>query len=312
MLQRRIAYISAALFNFGSLAAVPLIIGRPDSSLWLRNILFVRPVSLAGLEREIVQPPLLRRPVDHSALGSQVIRRVQAACLNEASDCHPKALAAYLASLERFGGCGVYSTRNELVDGVLAGGGCCSDIVKAYLVLAGRLEFSAREVHIPSHTSVEYWDKNQRRWVWIDPFIGYQAISEGQFLSHLDVYKRFLSGLSVQFRLIESPLNLQIRPVFNYADYRPIAYQAVFYTQAESFGYVAIFSDFIAGVSFPKALHELVLYLTIKPSMLMTSSGFNLFIIMMARGVLWAWIFAWLSSSMLLAFMLFSTLKRRD
>lgn len=308
---RRITYILAALFNFGSLAAVPLIIGRPNSSLWLRNVLFVRPFPLAGLEREIGQPPPFRRPIDHEELGLQVIRRVQAACVSQASDCHPKALAAYLASLERLGGCGVYSTRNGLVDGVLAGGGCCSDIVKTYLVLAGRLEFSAREVHIPGHTSAEYWDKNQRRWVWIDPFIGYQAISEGQFLSHLDVYKRFLSGLSVQFRLIDSPLNRQIRPVSNYPGYRPINYQAIFYTQIESFDRVAIFSDFLAGARLPKVLHELVLYLTIKPSLLMTSSGFNFFTIMMARWALWAWIFTWLSSSMLLVFVSFSTLKRR-
>ena len=305
---RRIAYISAALFNFGSLAAVPLIISRPNSSLWLRNVLFVRPLPLAGLERDIGQPPPFRRPIDHEELGLQVIRRVQAACLNQASDCHPKALAAYLASLERLGGCGVYSTRNGLVDGVLAGGGCCSDIVKTYLVLAGRLEFSAREVHTPGHTSAEYWDKSQRRWVWIDPFIGYQAISESQFLSHLDVYKRFLSGLPVQFRLIDSPLNRQIRPVSSYPGYRRVAYQAVFYTQAESFGYVAIFSDFLAGARLPKALHELVLYLTIKPSLLMTSSGFNFFIIMMARWALWAWIY----SSLLLVFMLSLMLERRD
>ena len=273
----------------------------PDASLWIRNTLFVKPRGLAELERQIALPPegfiTVSKENKHS---SSLVARVQAICKAEAADCAPKTLAAHLASLERRGGCGAYGSQADLVEGVLAGGGCCSDVVKTYLLMAPALGFSAREVHIPSHTTAEIWNETSRRWIWIDPFIGYQAFGNDRPLSHLDVYQRFAEGKSVQFSLIQSTLSSAIRPTHNYPGYRPAAYQAIFYTPAGSLERSTAFGDLLAGTPLTKPIRELLLYLMVKPPLLASASGFNLFLLLMARAAALAWLLAWFSSSLVL------------
>lgn len=311
MLIRRVIASFAITFNIASVLVLVLLMRLPDAQLWMRNTLFVSPRILAELELEVARPPksIAASPSSGKKLGSLLVARIKELCRGGATGCAPKSLAAHLASLERTGGCGAYGTQADLVEGVLAGGGCCSDVVKSFLLLAPDLGFSAREVHIPSHTTAEVWDESSRRWIWIDPFIGYQAFSNDRSLSHLDIYQRFAEGSTVQFSLIQSRLSGAIPPTPNYAGYRPNAYQALFYTPVESLERSAAFGDWLAGTPLPKPARELLLYLTVKPPLAASASGFNLFLLLMARSAALAWLLAWLSSSLILILLAFDRSK---
>ncbi len=206
-------------------------------------------------------------------------------------------LAARLATLPRQGGCGIYATESLMVGGVLQGGGCCSDFVKTFILLAGELGIAAREVHIPRHTTAEYWDSAQQRWIWIDPFIGYQAFSEledGSSLSHLDVYQHFLNGNSVSFRLIESPWPMPIEPTPGYQGHLPSQYQFIFYTPEDSWRRSAPLSDWLGQLGIPKPIKELALYLTVKPRLLVTGVEQNFFLLQTWRLLAVVGFLAWI------------------
>jgi hypothetical protein len=296
----------AIAFNTVSVICLASLAGFPDASLWIRNTLFVRPRTLSELEHEVAKPPkrLLSSSRDATP-DSLLVARIRELCRSEASDCAPRSLAVHLASQERRGGCGTFATQSDLVEGVLAGGGCCSDVVKTFLLLAPELGFVAREVHIPTHTTAEVWNEGSRRWIWIDPYIGYQAFGNEQPLSHIDIYKRFAKGEPVQFTLIESSLSDDIRPVPDYDVYLPTAYNAIFYTPVGSLEQSAAFGDLLRGAALPKPVRELLLYVTVKPPLLASASGFSLFLLLIARYALLAWLFAWLSSSLLLILLSF-------
>jgi hypothetical protein len=307
---RRLIGAAAILFNIASVVSLAPLLSQPDAALWLRNAIFIRPRKLAELSEAVSEAPRRETRSKPPMADLAVIEKVQAICVDREPDCAPKTLAAMLSTLKRRGGCGTYQTQAELVSGVLKGGGCCSDIVKAFLLLARQLGFAAREVHIPNHTTAEFWDEASQRWIWIDPFIGYQAFYAGQPLSHLEVYKNFYAGRSVQFSLIDSPWPIPVPPSANYAGYRPAFYQAIFYTPQDSLERSGRLGDWLGGTPLPKAVREAILYLTVKPPLLASATGFNYFLLVMARAASMAWLLAWLSSTLVLLTIEFSRLQR--
>lgn len=312
MVIRRLIGAAAILFNIASVLSLAPLLSQPDAALWVRNIIFARPRALDDLEEEVsaVFAPLPpRRESKLLVADPAVIRKVQDLCSGRSSDCAPKTLAAMLATLERRGGCGNYQNQAELVSGVLQGGGCCSDVVKTFILLSGQLGFVAREVHIPNHTTAEFWDEVSQRWTWIDPFIGYQAFAAGQPLSHLEVYQHFNEGRAVQFSPIESLWSMSIIPSTNYVGYRPALYQAIFYTPQGSLERSGRFGDFLGSIAVPKTLREAILYLTVKPPLLASATGFNYFLLVMVRAAAMAWLLAWLSSTLVLLILGLSRLQ---
>lgn len=307
---RRLIGAGAILFNIASVLSLAPLLSQPDAALWFRNAIFVRARALADLQEAVSEAPRRESRSEPPMADLAVIEKIQDLCAGRGSDCAPKTLAAMLASLERRGGCGIYQTQAKLVSGVLQGGGCCSDVVKTFLLLAGQLGFAAREVHIPSHTTAEFWDEASQRWIWIDPFIGYQAFAAGQPISHLEVYQHFTAGRSVQFSLIESAWSMPIPPYPNYPGYRPVLYQAIFFTPQDSLQRSRRLGDWLGGTPVPKAAREAILYLTVKPPLLASATGFNYFLLVMARAAAMAWLLAWLSSTFVLLTMGLSRLHR--
>jgi hypothetical protein len=310
MALRSLIRAAAILFNITSVLSLAPLLSQPDAALWLRNAIFVRPRGLEDLREAVSQAPRRESKIELPMADPAVIEKIQDLCAGRGSDCAPKTLAAMLASLERRGGCGTYQTQAKLVSGVLQGGGCCSDVVKTFLLLSGLLGFTAREVHIPNHTTAEFYDEASQRWIWIDPFIGYQAFAAGQPLSHLKIYQHFLAGRSLQFSLIESPWPMPIPPSPNYAGYRPALYQAIFYTPQGSLERSARLGDWLGGTAVPKPVREAILYLTVKPPLLATATGFNYFLLVMARAAAMAWLLGWLSSTLVLLTMGLTRLQR--
>ena len=128
---RRVIASVAITFNIASVLVLAMLLRVPDASLWIRNILFVRPLLVAELEREVALPQDRLEPSSGNSVlgssGSSVVQRVQEICRDRSTECASRTLGAYLASIGRRRGCGSYSTQADLVEGVLAGGGCCSE-----------------------------------------------------------------------------------------------------------------------------------------------------------------------------------------
>jgi hypothetical protein len=291
--------VVAAIFNLASLLSLAQLARLPDASLWLRNALFAQPKPLREMERLVIRPPSLPLAASMPSTGLPSVEKVRELCARHGPACAPKTLAAALATRKRSGGCGSFRGQSQLVSGVLAGGGCCSDVVKTFLLLSRELGFTSREVHIPSHTTAEVWDSVGQRWIWIDPFMGYQAFAGDRALSHMEIYQRFSSGLPVQFVPIQSAWPLPILSAPNYQGHRPASYGFLFYTPADSLDRSARLSDWLGGTPLPRPLRESLLYLTVKPPLLATAAGFNFFLLVMARYALLAWVLAWFSSTLL-------------
>lgn len=312
--QRAFCFALGLLFvNIPAAAISAAILRFPNSALFIRNSVFVAPLVLPLLAARVnTPPPPIRTKFQASSNDRAAIylkKAILSLCSNGQLQCIATTLAARLATLPRTGGCGIYPTEASMVKGVLEGGGCCSDFVKVFILLAGDMGVSAREVHIPRHTTAEYWDEVTQQWIWIDPFIGYQALApdrSGALLSHLDVYQRFLSGEPVDFKLIRSPWPGTIQPTRAYQGHLPSSYQFIFYTPEGSLASSRWLSDQLGRIGVPKAIKELALYLTVKPPLYVSGVEQNFFLLRASRWLFFAAFWSWLVLNACLIWLLVS------
>lgn len=304
----------AITLNLFSILAASLILREPHSSLWLRNIIFSIPKPLTEVSASVALPPSsVDNHIQNLSLDLPVLEQVRQLCNGRNSLCAAYTLAGYLATRSKNNDCVPYATQAELLHHVLSGRGCCSDVVKTFLLLLPSFGIQAREVHIPNHTSVEIWDPSVQRWVWIDPFIGYQAFQSENPLSHMDIYVSFQQGKNLEFRTIKSEWPNPITPTPNYEGHRPSYYQFLFYTPANSLNHSSPLSDTLGSLGLNHIIREIILYLSVKPPLTATASGFNLFLLISLRYLMLAFLLCWISSSLLsLAFLIISIKARSD
>lgn len=85
-----------------------------------------------------------------------------------------------------FGGraCGEYENLLDAIGRLVHGDdGCCSDHTMVFLAIAAFDGVFARELHNAEHTFVEYWNPNEQRYVWLDPYLALRAVKNGKYLS---------------------------------------------------------------------------------------------------------------------------------
>jgi len=300
--------------NISSIFAASLILSQPNGFLWVRNTIFSTPKPLADVSTsaELPPPPSITYHPQNDLSNIPILRQARTLCIGRNHLCLPYTLAGYLATRTKTSVCGSYATRKDLISGVLAGGGCCSDVVKTFLLLLSSSGIQAREVHIPSHTTVEIWDSLNNRWIWLDPFIGYQAFHAKNPLSHMGIYTSFQQGTPVEFTTIKSPWPIDITPTPNYAGHRPSSYQFLYYTPSDSLIISSPLSDALGSLGVNKIFRELILYLSVKPHLSSTASGLNYFLIVASRYLTLSFIFSWISSTLLLVTLLISLSKSCD
>jgi len=280
--------------------------GMPNSSVYLRNTFFVKPLSLRTIGTYAQLPP--RHPLTKSsptyddALIAEHVQKILPLCPSRTVSCLAKTLGASLAVLRKPTDfeCRYYSTRHSAHKVVFSDGyGCCTDFVHTFILSSNHLGISARAVHTPGHTTAEFWDPKSRRWIWLDPFLGYQAFDTASAafgLSHFEIFTNFLAGKKVHFNKISSQLSQSIpdsdfvRQILN-----PVSYQFILYTPLDSIQRSEKLETFLNKLSLPRSISQLILYLSVKPRLLISGDGQNMFQLGLVRGTMLFLLVNWLA-----------------
>lgn len=110
--------------------------------------------------------------------------------------------------------CGIESMGRIVFD-TQRGLGCCSDFSKSWIFYARYLGMNVREVNTLNHTTVEFFDRQLGRWVWLDPLNRVQiGNADGRPLSQFEIRD---SDVFTALRVL--PLTASPRPGFDARSY---------------------------------------------------------------------------------------------
>jgi hypothetical protein len=189
--------------------AVVLAAARYPLTLYIRNALFSETFDAQQLRSESQLNALIARRLRHDPpeLNPRTLfTRAELAKLDEivlaseagncrvatdhprtrlsAADCIARALAEDVSPYMMGGKCGLDLSIRTRIGSVLNGVGCCSDYNEAFLLRAHAVGLQVREVHNLGHTTAEYFNPANQRWIWIDTSNRVQLSNEdGELLS---------------------------------------------------------------------------------------------------------------------------------
>jgi hypothetical protein len=189
--------------------------------------------------------------------------------------------------------CGKHPTF-ALVQGVEHGQGCCSDYSKAFLVYAAHLGIQVREVYVLSHATVEYFNPEQRRWIWFDPYFGTQVTDQdGKLLS---LYQIRMASRFQELRLLDHPPTITSIPAFaGFRGYDTRHYDVLLYKKGNNFFEIEQLHRSIQWLRLPKSILQLGSYFLGKqPGFLMlTTEGMWVYLSTL-QNILWGLAQLWL------------------
>lgn len=208
-------------------------LAAPHAVLFLRNIIFSSFTTPTKLQQRFSSGPV-NPSTDFPSVDVQYLQPVLQACRNNpTTNCHILSLASLLASSRRPSKCSNIYSPPKLIHHVYSGYGCCSDVAKVFVWSAHQLGINARIVHVPRHTTVEYWSDYTKSWHWLDPSQGFQAFGPDMTyaLDHMTIFTRLNSSQPVSFSRISSPLPI-VRPIQPYelSAYTAGNYTSIYYT----------------------------------------------------------------------------------
>jgi len=182
--------------------------------------------------------------------------------------------------------CGVESLGKVVFD-TDSGQGCCSDFSKAWLFYANYLGLRAREVNNIGHTTVEYFDRQRGKWVWLDPFNKVKFVDEGEVpLSQREIRAMSLFDVAQVRRLPGSHADFDPR---GYVGYQPREYAVVSWRRGVNFLEVEAWDARLRDWGLPKSLRQLVLLSTgIQPGWLVLATDPMAFYLRLLQGMLYA------------------------
>ena len=74
--------------------------------------------------------------------------------------------------------------------------GCCSDYARASIFLLNILNIKARKVNNYRHTSIEYYNEDRKKWIWIDPsyrIFAYRGNNKNNRLNQFEIFAANIS-----------------------------------------------------------------------------------------------------------------------
>lgn len=121
----------------------------------------------------------------------------------------------------------IYNINNIFTTGL----GCCSDYARASIFLLNILNIRAREVNNYRHTSIEYYNEDKKKWIWIDPSYRIYAYSGNDTNKKLDLFEIFSSkiGESIFFQFANKNL-LNFKPLIEIYHHQPQQYGSISYS----------------------------------------------------------------------------------
>ena len=109
--------------------------------------------------------------------------------------------------------------------------GCCSDYAKVSIFLLNLLGIDAREVNNYRHTTIEYFNKQKNKWIWIDPsfrIFAYKGKNINNKLNQFEVFTNKLND-STFYQFANKQL-LNFIPLEQIHYYRPQQYSSISYS----------------------------------------------------------------------------------
>jgi len=147
----------------------------------------------------------------------------------------------------------------DLVKGVEHGQGCCSDYSKAFLVYALHLGIKVREVYVLSHATVEYFNPEQQRWIWFDPYFGTQITDKSGRL--LSLYEIRMASRFQELRLLDHPPSTTTIPAFKgFRGYDTRHYDVLLYKKGNNFFELEELHRRLQWLRLPKSVLQLSSY----------------------------------------------------
>lgn len=194
-----------------------------NERIYLRNVVFSRIVADRRVGTEQALDKLLAQGFqqdEDTAPYRQFINPFRADSLRDlqrqpgtTDESLAMAITRELGELPTGQVCGIDSIGRIVFD-TQRGIGCCSDFSKSWIFYARYLGMQVREVNTLNHTTVEFFDRQAGRWVWLDPLNRVQIGDDsGRPLSQYEIRD---SDVFTALRLL--PLSEQ-RPGFDARNY---------------------------------------------------------------------------------------------
>jgi hypothetical protein len=280
-----------------------------NTQVYLRNLLFSEIVSDARIanEQSLETHLMADFKTDTGTQASQAsyinqdklksLRQLQQA--GTSTDRMAVAVAATIGPSPNGSYCGKHPTY-ALVQGVEHGQGCCSDYSKAFLVYAAHLGIQVREVYVLSHATVEYFNPEQHRWIWFDPYFSTQVTDQGGKL--LSLYQIRMASRFQDLRLLDHPPSVTTIPAFEgFRGYDTRHYDVLLYKKGNNFFELEALHRHLQWLRLPKSILQLSSYfLGAQPGYLMlTTEGMAVYMNTL-KNMMWSVAQLWLGTNALL------------
>lgn len=293
-----------------------------NTQVYLRNLLFSEIVSdsvinnedrldahlMAQFKTDASQPTPQKSYINEAKLAH--LMQLQRA--GASTDRMAIAVAAAIGPSPDGSYCGKHPLY-DLVQGVERGEGCCSDYSKAFLVYGSRLGIKVREVYVLSHSTVEYFNPEQRRWIWFDPYFSTQVTDKNGGL--LSLYQIRMASRFQELRLLDHPTSVMSIPAFEgFRGYDTRHYDVVLYKKSNNFFELEALHRRLQWLRPPKSVLQLGSYLLdIQPGYLMlTTEGMAVYMNTL-RNLLWGMAQLWvIINAISLSLLLYGELRPRS
>lgn len=154
--------------------------------------------------------------------------------------------------------CGVASLGNVVFD-VEKGIGCCSDYSKAWMFYALYLGLKVREVNSLNHTTVEFYDSNLKKWVWLDPFNRAQFSMNNEMINQYEARKATLFD---KVTIINLNKHKQDTDLENYDGYNTSQLSLLLWRNGTNFNEIEKWDTKLRELKIPKPIRQLIVLTT--------------------------------------------------
>lgn len=121
----------------------------------------------------------------------------------------------------------IYNVNKIYTEGL----GCCSDYARVSIFLLKILNIKAREVNNYRHTSIEYYNKDKKKWIWIDPsyrIFAYKGNDKNNKLSLFEIFSANINEVNF-FQFAKKNL-IDFKPLNKIYHHKPQQYGSISYS----------------------------------------------------------------------------------
>jgi len=158
----------------------------------------------------------------------------------------------------------------KVVFDVEKGMGCCSDYSKAWMFYALYFSLEVREVNSLNHTTVEFYDKNLKKWVWLDPFNRAQFSMNNVLLNQYEARKATLFDKVTIINLNKEKLDVDLE---NYEGYNTSQLSLLLWRKGNNFIEVEDWDTKLRNLKIPKPIRQFIFLTTgVSPGWIMLAN----------------------------------------